>query len=229
MNRKFLTVSIPAYNDEQSLPKLVEETERLLQEKKIDFDILIINDGSQDNTATVARLLAEKYDNIRVVNHKQNLGFGPTLKKVFTLPESEWVIFLPGDNQFPASNIELFLNESDRMDYILGRRRIRKDTALRILYAGFYNLLVSRLSGYAVDDVNGIVCFKKRILDTISLNSKTSFIHAELFLESKRKGFAVKEIDIIHHEREFGRGSGGKWSVIVPTVLELFTYIAKKK
>ena len=111
----------------------------------------------------------------------------------------------------------------------MGRRRIRKDTALRILYAGFYNFLVSRLSGYAVEDVNGIVFFKKSILDTVSLNSSTSFVHAELFLESKRNGFAMKEMDIIHHEREFGKGSGGKWSVIVPTVLELFSYIAKKR
>lgn len=227
--QKYLTISIPAYNDEYSLVKLVDEILFRLKNKGIDYQILIINDGSIDATRHAAEKLAEKHEHVQLINHQVNMGFGPTLRKVFTLPQSEWILFLPGDNQFPAVNIEIMLGEMEGYDYLLGRRRIRKDSPLRLMYAGFYNRLVSLLSGYKVNDVNGIVLFKREIFKTINLQSKTSFIHAELFLEAKRNGYKVKEIDVIHYEREFGKGSGGKWSVIVPTVLELIRYIALKR
>lgn len=225
----WLTISIPAYNDEKSLLKLVEDVRVECEKHAIPFNILIINDGSTDSTAEVANSLSGKYNNISVFQHNRNLGFGPTLKEVFTTPKTEWVLFLPGDNQFPATNLGTFLRYKNDFDYILGKRSIRKDSVLRLLYAGFYNRLVSFLSGYKVDDVNGIVFFKSAVFEQVKLQSASSFIHAEFFLETKRNGYKVAEIAIEHREREFGSGSGGKWSVIVPSVIDLFFYVFKNK
>jgi hypothetical protein len=227
--QKWLTISIPTYNDNKSLIKLVDEAHAVCTEQKITFDILIVNDGSGDNTLEVAGQLAQKYNNISILNHEKNLGFGPTLKQVFTTPKTEWILFLPGDNQFPASNLNTFFTLKDEYDFVLGKRTIRKDSALRILYAGFYNRLVSLLGGYPVADVNGIVFFKTAIFEKVKLKSTSSFIHAELFLEANRNKYKVKEVAIIHKEREFGKGSGGKWTVIIPSVLDLFMYVLKKK
>jgi hypothetical protein len=226
---KWLTVSIPAYNDSKSLVKLVEDIHQTCADRKIVFDILIINDGSSDNTLEVAQQLADKYGDITIVSHEKNLGFGPTLRQVFTLPKTEWVMFLPGDNQFPAHNLDTFLALKDENDFILGKRTIRKDSPLRILYAGFYNHLVSLLSGYPVADVNGIAFYKTAIFEKVQLNCTSSFIHAELFLEAHRNKYKVKEVAVIHKEREFGRGSGGKWTVIVPSVFDLFKYVFKRR
>jgi hypothetical protein len=226
---KWLTVSIPAYNDQISLVKLVEDIHAVCSRAKLNYDLLIINDGSSDDTLKVAQGLAEKYSNISIIHHKENLGFGPTLREVFTVPKTEWVLFLPGDNQFPASNLEIFLPLRADYDFILGKRTIRKDSALRLLYAGIYNRLVSLLGGYKVDDVNGIAFFKTSIFEKVDLKCQSSFIHAELFLEANRNGYAVKEVPVIHKEREFGKGSGGKWTVIVPSVLDLLRYVGKKR
>ncbi len=226
---KWLTISIPAYNDELSLLQLVEDIRVECEKHNIHYDILIINDGSSDNTAAVANSLSGKYNNISVFQHNRNLGFGPTLKEVFTSPTTEWILFLPGDNQFPASNLDTFLRYKNDFDFILGKRKIRKDNLLRLLYAGFYNRLVSFLSGHKVEDVNGIVFFKSVVFEKIRLRSVSSFIHAELFLEAKRNGYKVAEVAIEHREREFGKGSGGKWSVIVPSVIDLFFYVIKHR
>lgn len=226
---KWLTISIPAYNDNKSIVKLISECHSVCNALNIDFDIVIINDGSSDNTLEVITELARRYSNITIFNHKKNLGFGATLKEVFTIPKTDWVLFLPGDNQFSASNLYTFLKYKDDYDFILGKRKIRKDNLIRILYAGIYNHLVSILSGYYVEDVNGIVFYKTSLLSKIKFSSKTSFVHAEFFIEAKENGYGVIEIPIEHKEREFGQGSGGKWSVIVPIVIELFIYIAKKK
>jgi hypothetical protein len=225
----WLTFSIPAFNDGQSLIKLVEEIQVVCRKNSLAADILIINDGSNDNTAEVAEHLALLYTNIRVVHHANNLGFGLTLFEAFTIPKTSWVFFLPGDNQFPAANIEHLLQYKGSFDFVLGKRSIRKDSLLRLLYAGFYNRLVSLLSGYSVEDVNGVAFFKSAIFEKVILRSKSSFIHAELFLEAKRNNYRVAEVAVEHKEREFGKGSGGKWVVIIPSVLDLIKYTLKKK
>ena len=224
-----LTISIPAYNDSQSLVKLVEESEFLCHQLSIPFQILIINDGSDDNTLDMANKLAQKYGNIQVVSHEKNLGFGETLKKVFMLPKTEWVLFLPGDNQFPVSNLLKFLEIKDNYDYILGFRKERKDTANRKLYSLFYNRIVSLLSGYKVKDVNSIVFYRSKIFEAFELKGESAFVHAEFFIRSSKAGFRITEMEVLHQEREFGFGSGGNLRVALNTFKELFLYIGGNK
>lgn len=224
-----LTISIPAYNDSRSLVKLVNESEALCRSLNIDFEILIVNDGSYDNTLKVAEDLAVKYGNIQVISHEKNLGFGETLKKVFMLPKTQWVLFLPGDNQFPVSNLLKFLEIKDNYDYILGYRKDRQDSNSRKLYSLFYNWLVCNLSGYQVKDVNSVVFYRSQILNKIQLKGKSAFVHAEFFISASREKFRIAEIEVLHQEREFGFGSGGNFRVMAGTIKELFLYIAKKK
>ncbi len=223
-----LTISIPAYNDSQSLVKLVEETEVFCSNLNIPFNILIVNDGSADNTYHVAEELAGRFNNIQVIHHDRNLGFGETLKKVFMIPKTEWVLFLPGDNQFPIVNLEKFLSVNEQYDFIIGYRKDRKDQSYRSLYSWIYNHAVSLLSGYRVRDVNSIVFYRSKIFDCITLSGTSAFVHAEFFIRASRAGFCIAETEVLHQQREFGFGSGGNIKVIGATVRELFFYIAGK-
>ncbi len=224
-----LTISVPAYNDSQSLVKLVDDAQALCMQLGLNFQMLIINDGSHDNTLKVAEELAAKYGNIKVISHDKNLGFGETLKKVFMLPKTEWVLFLPGDNQFPVSNLLKFLEIKDNYDYIIGYRKERHDTARRKLYSRLYNWLVSFLSGYKVKDVNSIVFYRSSVFDKIKLEGKSAFVHAEFFIRTSKAKFRVIETEIVHQEREFGFGSGGNIKVIVNTVKDLVIYTLSGK
>ncbi len=227
-SRKFLTISIPAYNDALSLKKLVEETEYLCAKLNLDFDILIVNDGSKDETLKIATEMSDRFRNITVVNHENNLGFGPTLREVFTLPDSEWVLFLPGDNQFPIQNLERFLLLINHFDFMIGFRKQRRDKINRKLYSYLYNTLVSVASGYDVNDVNSIVFFKRNILKNFTLRSETAFIHAELFIKAMQKDVRMIEVEVMHQEREFGFGKGGSLKVMLSTLLELVIFILRK-
>ena len=223
-----LTISIPAYNDSQSLIKLVQESQDLCKKLNLPLEMLIINDGSYDDTLKVAQGLAAEYGNIQIIHHEKNLGFGESLKKVFMVPKTEWVLFLPGDNQFPVINLTRMLEIKNNYDYILGYRKERKDTAHRRLYSFLYNRLVSFLSGYEVRDVNSIVFYRSKIFDTIRLNGSSAFVHAEFFIRTSKSNFRMTEIEVLHQEREFGFGAGGNLNVIVKTIKELFLYIAGK-
>jgi len=228
LSRKFLTISIPAYNDSKSLLKLVNESQELCRRLELDFEMLIINDGSMDDTLKVARELAGQYKNITVRHHEKNAGFGATLKEVFTLPNSEWVLFLPGDNQFPVANLSLFLKLKNDYDYILGYRKNRKDTAGRKIYSIVYNRFISLLTNIPVRDVNSIVFYRSKILDSVTLKSKSAFVHAEFFIKTVRQGFRVLETEVVHQDREFGFGAGGNLRVMLATIKELFLYFAGK-
>jgi dolichol-phosphate mannosyltransferase len=224
---KELTISVPAYNDSKSLRVLVEESQKLCSRLNIDLKMLIVNDSSKDDTLKVATAMAAQYGNITIVSHEKNLGFGETLKKVFMLPKTEWVLFLPGDNQFPVANLQRFLPYTEKYDYVLGYRKQRKDNAQRKLYSLVYNKCISRLGGFKVKDVNSIVFYKSSIFKNIELKGETAFVHAEFFIKASKAGFKIAEVEIEHQERAFGFGSGGNMNVIFNTVRELFFYFVK--
>ena len=223
-----LTISIPAYNDSLSLSKLVNECQAVCNQLNIPVQILIINDGSHDNTLKVISEFSLKYSNITAINHEKNLGFGETLKQVFMLPKTEWVLFLPGDNQFPAINLVKLVELTQGYDFIIGYRKLRKDNTRRKLSSVLYNLVISYLSGYNIRDVNSIVLFRTEIFNQISLKGTSAFVHAEFFMRAVKAGFRIRETEILHQKREFGFGSGGNIKVINATIKELFLYFAGK-
>jgi len=190
--------------------------------------MLIINDGSKDDTLAVAHELAGQYPNITVRTHEKNLGFGTTLNEVFTLPNSEWVLFLPGDNQFPVSNLELFLKIKDDYDFILGYRKNRQDSIRRKFYSIVYNWIISLVAGTLVRDVNSIVFYRSKIMKAVELKSKSAFVHAEFFIKTNRQRQRIRECEVTHKQREFGFGSGGNIKIILCTVAELFLYLLGK-
>lgn len=221
-------VSIPAYNDALSLTQLVETSVAHLTSLQLNFEILIINDGSTDTTFEAINTLRRKYPFIKAVHHEKNYGFGRTLREVFTLPTAEWLLFLPGDHQFPIDNIDRFLLLKDEFDFMIGFRKQRNDRLRRRIYSYWYNLLVSIISGYEVSDVNSIVFFKTEMLKNIELKSETAFVHAELFIRMMQNRARVIEIEVIHRQRQFGFGAGGSLKVILPTVKDLLKFALTK-
>lgn len=219
-----LTISIPAYNDAASLPSIVQDYISIRHQIILPSKLLIINDGSSDNTNEVMQSLMQQYDCIEYIDYINNRGFGITIKEVITAPTSEWILFISGDNQFPVSNILTMQQYIENHDFIIGRRINRNDTWRRILQSKLYNGMISLFFGVKIRDVNSIIMIKKSLVDTLQLQSKSAFIHAEIFLNSVINGAKYVEVPIQHHARLHGEGSGGKWQIIFPTIKELFYY-----
>ncbi len=229
MNCK-LTVSIPAYNDEKSLQFILRDIDQLKTDfENIDFKVLIIDDGSRDNTLRVATGYAAKSENVRVVAHAQNLGFGPTFKEAFTLPDTEWIFFLPADNQFPVGNFRQMQPYMDSHDLILGKRMIRQDNLWRRSVSTIYNRIVSMVLRQRIHDVNSTVLFRNAINKNVELRSLSAFVNAEFILKAVKQQYKVVETDIDHKQRLHGCGSGGKLSVILPVARDIVKYSITKK
>lgn len=221
-----LTISIPAYNEGNSIKTLIDECINIGNKLKLNYQILIINDGSTNETAKYIDELIQKHQqtDIKLHTHQTNKGFGTTIREVFQIPNSEWIFFISGDNQFPASNLETMIQHAQDYDFILGYRTTRNDSIYRKLNSKIYNLLISAIGGIKIQDVNSIALVKSSVIKNIDIQSKSAFIHTEIFLKALKKNAKIIEVPIKHNERTYGEASGGKLKTIFFAIFEMIKY-----
>ena len=224
----FITVSIPAYNDATTIERLIDDSIESVAHITNDFEILVIDDGSRDDTPNILRRVAATKPCVRVLTHQVNQGFGATIGKAYSLPTSQWVYFIPGDAQIPAQSLADLWPLAHEFDLLLALRSQRQDPPRRKVVSWCYNLLVSLVAERRVRDVNSAGLLRRQALDGIVLTAKSGFVHAELLLELIRHGKKFTEIDIQHRPRLAGEGSGNKIRVILSTAFELARYACRK-
>lgn len=216
-----ISMVIPAYNDETTIAKLVQDTDCLLKELSTDYEIVLLNDGSKDNTLAILHDLAKKFPSVRVVNHEVNQGYGKTIKELYYAGTKQLVMSLPGDYQFAPKELITMAQGLRTHDFVIGHRVKRNDPPRRLLQSAIYNLMLRIFYGISFKDVNSIKLFRREILNKITLESDTPFVDAELCIRAHRAGFKVIEIPIDHLPRLSTGASGGKISVITDTFGDL--------
>ena len=225
MSRMQVTFSIPVYNDEQTIENLVAECISVGNELNLDYQILIVEDGSSDGTADIVRSLEERHPFLRAIYHEVNMSFGPAYKEVFTLPDTEWICFLSGDHQFHAGDVlGSTIPFIDRYDYIIGRRTKRADNILRKLISTGYNLCVSMISRRRVHDVNSALLFRRAVSEHSSLEGNSAFVQAELYIMAQKGGYRITEVPITHRPRLHGKAGGNSYDVILRTFIDLIRH-----
>lgn len=216
-----ISMVIPAYNDETTIAKLVQDTDCLLKELSTDYEIVLLNDGSKDNTLAILHDLAKKFPSVRVVNHEVNQGYGKTIKELYYAGTKQLVMSLPGDYQFAPKELITMAEGLRTHDFVIGHRVKRNDPPRRLLQSAIYNSMLRIFYGISFKDVNSIKLFRREILNKITLESDTPFVDAELCIRAHRAGFKVIEIPIDHLPRLSTGASGGKISVITDTFGDL--------
>ncbi len=217
-----VTLIIPAYNDEETIGRLIDDSGSLLSEVCEDYEIVVCNDGSRDGTLEVIRARAKQNPKVRVLNHEVNKGFGATIRELYLSGSKDFVFSLPGDYQYAPKELLAMAQGLKTHDFVIGWRVNRNDPPRRKMQSLVYNFMLRVLYGHKHKDVNSIKLFRRAILDKINLRSQTPFVDAELCIRSERAGFKVVEIPIDHLPRLTQGASGGKFSVIWETFSDLF-------
>jgi glycosyltransferase involved in cell wall biosynthesis len=222
-----ISVVIPAYNDETTVGRLIDDVDCLLREISTDYEIVCINDGSKDNTLTVLEDRAARLKNVRVINHAVNQGYGRTIRELYLAGKKELVFSLPGDYQFAPKELLTMAHGLKTHDFVIGLRVKRNDPPRRKLQSHVYNLMLRMFYGIKFKDVNSIKLFKRGILEYFPLESETPFVDAELCIRAHKAGFKVIELPIEHLPRLSQGASGGKISVITDTFGDLIKMSAR--
>jgi glycosyltransferase involved in cell wall biosynthesis len=220
-----LSVVLPAHNEEATVADAVQEVHRTLAEWDMQSEIILVDDGSTDQTGEIARALAACMPSLRVVQHSLNKGYGGALKAGFAAARGEWIAFYPTDNQFVFREIDMLLARVGEADIVTGYRVARRDNPMRKFNALGWNLLVRVLFGYLCRDIDcGFKLFWRGILDQVELESDGAVIDTELLAGAVARGYNIAEVPVTHRPRQAGRATGARLGVIVRAFRDLLRF-----
>ncbi len=220
-----ISVVLPAYNEEESIPLTVANVVEALQDLCEDYEIVVVNDGSRDRTAQVTLALAQQYRQVRLVQHEVNKGYGAALYTGFISARKDLVFMTDGDAQFDVREIRLLLPLLEGADLAVGYRNPRRDPFHRLLYAWGWNLLINLLFGYTVRDVDcAFKLFRRGILNDFVVESRGATFSTEFLVRAKRTGHRIREAGVTHLPRQAGKPTGGRPDVVIRAFKELIRF-----
>lgn len=216
---KSLSIVIPAYNEGDNLINLVYETLRDAGKIADDFEIIIINDGSSDNTAAVTDDLTRRYKKVRVIHHQKNIGLACAFWTGIKACRKDIILYIEGDGQQPMKDQYRVLEKIESADVVLGYRSNRFDYNFfrKVLSYGFLFLL-KLFFNLRYKDVGWSQAYRRKIFDTIRLNSTSPFFCAELVIRAERNGYAIAEAPVSYRPREKGSSNYGN----ILTAIKIF-------
>jgi len=220
-----LSVVLPAYNEEPNVERVARDCAAYLDGLGLDYELLIVNDGSKDRTGEILDGLKASIPRLRPLHHPQNRGYGAALRTGFDAAVKRFVFYMDGDGQFDIKNLDVILPlVTDDDNIVTGYRIERRDPFIRRLNAKLFGgFLVKVLLGVRVRDLNcAFKLIPKKILDSIKLESTGALINAEMYGRTIRKGFGIKEVGVHHYPRTAGVQTGAHLGVIVNAFVELF-------
>ena len=219
---KQLSVFFPAYNEAANIATTVLDALKVLPRIADEFEVIVINDGSSDNTKGIVAQLARQHKTIKLVNHPVNRGYGAAITTGLTTARFPWICYTDSDGQFRFHEIELFLPHLNHADLIVGFRQQRTDNPVRRFLALLLRLWDTILFGLNLKDVDcGFKLFKKAVITAIGpLITSSAITETEFMAKAKRHGFKIIEVGVTHHARPEGIQTGAKLTVILKAVID---------
>jgi glycosyltransferase involved in cell wall biosynthesis len=217
-----VSLFFPVYNDERTIRTVAERAIALLEEVASRYEIIIVDDASPDACGSLADGLASEYEQIRVIHHPHNLGYGAALKSGVASSRYEWVCMIDGDNEYDVFELKKMLAVRHSYLLVIAFRYKKLYSAKRIFISFIYNAILRILFKSRFRDIStGIRVIHRSVLDSISLSSDSPFIGAELALKSMLRGYPVGEVGIQTFPRDFGQGSATSIKNILWTIRDL--------
>ncbi|MBI4234831.1 glycosyltransferase family 2 protein [Candidatus Peregrinibacteria bacterium] len=226
---KEISYFCPAYNEEENLKTHIQKILPVLAAIADNYELLIINNGSTDQTPKIADNLAAQNPRIRVIHHESNRDYGGALKTGFENCNYEWIAYTDSDLQYDFGEIREMLPFLSECDGVIGIRKNRQDSLYRKFQSKIFNLLTKLMFRLKAKDINcSFKVIKKEFIDRIKITSRSSFIDAEILIKTQKKGAKFKEMEVTHYPRIAGAATGHRPQVIFITFKEMFQTLFHK-
>jgi dolichol-phosphate mannosyltransferase len=198
-----ISVILPSYNEAENLPAVVDEIVGQLGTAGVKFEIIIVDDGSNDGTRRVASDLARQHEQVRSVRFRRNLGKSAALQLGLREATGERIVLMDADGQDDPAAIPALLSALDGgLDVVTGRRAERQDRFVKRSTSKVYNAMTARVTGVAGHDFNsGFKAMTHEVADSLELYGE---LHRYIPVLAAWNGFAVGEIDVNHRRRLHG-------------------------
>jgi glycosyltransferase involved in cell wall biosynthesis len=222
---KSISLIFPMYNEIQYLPKALDAAKSILTELTMDYEIIIVDDASNDGSGQLADNLSNANNKIKVIHHNQNRKLGGALKTGFSCATKDVIIYTDIDLPFDLFRLKEILPLIFESDIVIGSRIGKRESRLRVFYSWAYNNLINAMFSLGIKDVNfALKIFKREVLNDIRLKSEGSFINAEFLAKAKKLEFSIKEVDIEYNLRTYGVSRLSTPSVIGKILYEMIKF-----
>jgi len=216
---------LPAHNESENIDSIARRALAVLASRFERFELIIVDDGSDDATAQRAEALRSEFPQTRLLRHEGRRGYGAALKTGIQQARGELVFFTDSDGQFDVGELSLLLDKIGRFDIVAGYRVRRRDPLGRAVLAWGWGLLARLLFGLRFKDLNcAFKLFRRRVFDEIPIESVGAFVNTEILIRAKRHGFVWTQVPVTHYPRRAGRQSGASLRVILKALAELWRF-----
>lgn len=205
----YLSLIIPIYNEEENLENNIFQILSYLKTRKFPFEIILVNDGSTDDTLKIAKRLSKKHQSIKLISYKQNKGKGHAIRQGLLAGKGEYLGFVDADNASPIKNIQRSLislqnaydvvigsrNEAD----VFGARQIKPQNRIKRVLGTGGNKLIKIIIRQNINDTQcGFKMFTRRFVDSVIPKTKINrwAIDVEILLLAKRHNYKIDIIPI---------------------------------
>jgi glycosyltransferase involved in cell wall biosynthesis len=204
--RYSLSVILPAYNEAENIQSTIASVLSALPPLVSDFEIIVVNDGSKDQTGAVAATIASSTRGIKVIHHPVNKGYGAALATGFRAASKEFCFYMDSDGQFDINDLGKLLPMLHEYDGVFGYRIHRQDSLIRKLNAWGWNQLVRFIFNLKIRDIDsGFKIFRTDYFKQVQLESSGALMPTELVYKFARAGYTYTEVGVNHYPRPKGR------------------------
>lgn len=203
MKNLALTIAIPAYNEEDNIEKAILLALKVAGRLGIDYEILVVDDGSKDQTPKILTRLSRKCPQLRVITHKENLGIEPSLKDLYKNASGKITFFNGADNEIRMTILpEMIKKMHQGNDIVVAQRISKKYNLFRHALSWGFNFLIKMFFRFDPYDAGCAKLFKTSIYQNIEVNSKSVFGEAERLIKASKNGYKIASIKVIHYPNQ---------------------------
>ena len=223
LTRRGLSVVLPAYNEESVIAQTVGQCVAVLAVLAPDYEVIVVDDGSRDQTGAIADALAAAHPRVRVVHNRPNRGYGGALLAGFAAARKPLTFFMDADGQFDLRDLAGLLRaRAAGHRVVLGYRERRRDPWPRLVNAWGWNVLVSGLFGLRVRDVDcAFKLYDTNLVRMLAVQAAGAMVNTEMLAKLARVGVPYVEVPVQHYPRQHGSATGANPRVILHAFAEL--------
>lgn len=222
-NSPSISVIFPCYNDAKSIGKLIKVANATARKLTKDHEIIIVEDGSEDNSHLVLKRLLKKYRKLKLILHKVNRGYGAALRSGFSAAKKDLIFYTDGDGQYNPEELSFLLNlMTDDVNFINGIKMPRQDPTYRIVLGNIYSLIARWAFWLPVLDVDcDFRLIRRSLLSKLNLTKNSGSICIELVKRAQRAGAKFRQVSVHHYERPYGQSQFFQTKHLLSTLFEL--------
>lgn len=204
-----LSVVLPALNEGENIGPMIESCVSALSGLVSDFEVIVVDDGSADQTGAVAADWVDRlHPSVRLLAHDRNLGYGAAIRSGLQHASKPLIFYTDSDRQFDVTELAYFLPLVEDYDLVIGFRVYRYDSAIRSIVSWVYNRIVAVLFRVRVKDVDcAFKLMRREVRDKLSLQTSDFFIDTEIVASARKWNFRIAQKGVRHYPRVAGETS----------------------